>query len=324
MSAAGVPRVILGVRRFLDGPSGPQQGSHGVIAVSGGADSTALTLALRRLAPPRSLRLTIGHVDHELRVTSADDAAWVERFGGELGVPVLTVRAPVDPGAAVEANARRQRYAALRRIAEDVGATWIATAHTRDDQVETILMRLARGADRRGLGGIRRRRGAIMRPMLDVTRADVRWYLGSLGVRPREDPSNGDLRFTRNRLRHLVVPLLEREVRPNFGVRLAALADRLRDEDDLLASLAAARGEALIQGDVLRIGVGAEPVALARRVAKAWLRLVGCVDVGSRHIEAVLRLAHGEGAAAISVPGGRVVRTADALRFERKKSSDCW
>lgn len=317
MSPTGVPRVVLGVRRYVDGPDGPPRGSHGLLAVSGGPDSTALAVSLAALAPARGLSLTIGHVDHGLRPTSADEAAWVQALGARLALPVRVVTVPVDAARAVEATARRRRYRALGRIADDVGATWIATGHTRDDQVETMLLRLVRGAGRGGLGGMRPRRGRLLRPMLGVTRADVRWYLGGLGIAAVEDPSNADLRFARNRVRHLLVPLVEREVGTRFGAGLAALAERLRDEDDLLAALAAERARVLGVAARLPVAVAAEPPAIARRIVRSWLESRGARSVGSRHVEAVRRIAARGSGRSVSLAGaGRIVRAGDGLVLE--------
>lgn len=321
MSPTGVPSLVLAVRRFLDGEHGPARGSHGLVAVSGGADSTALATALAALAPPRALALTIGHVDHGLRPTSADEARQVEALAERLGLPARVEVVRVDPARAVEATARRRRYAALGRMADAAGATWIATGHTRDDQVETVLLRLARGAGRGGLAGMRPRRGRLLRPLLEVTRADVRWYLGDLGVSPIEDPSNGDLHFARNRVRHLIVPLLERELGAQLGAHVAALADRLRDEDDLLDAIAAERGRALGVDECLPATVGREPAALGRRIVRAWLRARGVRSVGSRHVEAILRLARRDGGGISVVPGaGRIERLGPVLALDRAEA----
>jgi len=314
MGPKGVPSVVLAIRRFLDGEHGPARGSRGLVAVSGGADSTALAIALTALAPARALELTIGHVDHGLRPTSDEDVRYVRDLAARLGAPFRVAAVSVDPTRAVEATARRERYRALDTMADGAGATWIATGHSRDDQVETLILRLTRGAGRGGIGGMRPRRGRILRPMLQVTRADVRWYLGDLGVVPREDLSNADLRFARNRVRHLILPLLERELSDQLGPRLAALADRLRDEDDFLGSVAAERAAEHGVGVDLPVAVRNEPLAIARRIVRTWLEAGGARGVGSRHVEAVLAIMDGEGGRRVSVPGsGRIINRGRVL-----------
>src|SRR5437867_1490596 len=143
----------------------------------------------------------------------------------------------------------RRLAAALARVAAEVGAGRIVTGHTQDDQVETVLLRLLRGAGRRGLGAMRPARGRLLRPLLAATRADVRRFLGERGLGFAVDRTNADLRHARNRVRRLLVPLLRAEFNPRLGPALAALAERLRDEDDFLAVAAAGRARGLIAGD---------------------------------------------------------------------------
>src|SRR5579875_1115245 len=162
-----VPTPVL-VRRLaaaLDGPDGPGGGAQLLVAVSGGPDSTALLAALAELAPERGLRLAAAHVDHGLRgPESAADRERAARLAHALGVPFCWRQAAVAPGPGVEARARRARYAALEALARETGAARIVTGHTRDDQVETVLLRLLRGAGRSGLAGMRACRGLLWRP----------------------------------------------------------------------------------------------------------------------------------------------------------------
>jgi tRNA(Ile)-lysidine synthase len=306
--------LLRALEHALDAPGGPRAGEHLLIAVSGGPDSTALLAALAEVAPGRGLRLTAACIDHRLRGDeSAADTVRVTALGARLGIPVVTRQALVRPGTGVEARARRLRYRALTAIADEVGAARIVTAHTEDDQVETLLLRLVRGAGRRGLGGMQPVRGRLMRPLLGTTRADVRRFLAERDLDFAVDRTNADLRHARNRMRRLVVPLLREEFNPRLGASLAALATRLRDEDDVLHELAAARLGALLVGDALRAEVAAEPVALARRVVRAWLAR-GTRAVDARHVERVLALASGAGRGAVAIPGpARVVREGDVL-----------
>ena len=288
---------------------------HVLVAASGGPDSTALLAALAALAPTRELRLTAGHVDHALRGADSDgDRAAVQALAARLGVDCVVAQAPVDPGGNLEARARTARRRALAALARRVGATVIALAHTQDDQVETVLLRLLRGAGRRGLGGMRARRGRLWRPFLAVTRDDVRRYLGTEGLPFRLDRTNADLRHTRNRLRRLVVPLLEREFNPRLGPAIAALAMRLRDEDALLDELATTRLATHRHGDALATSVATEPPALARRIVHAWLSAVGTGGVSAREVERTLALARGTAGGNVAVRGpARIVRERDRL-----------
>jgi len=307
--------LIRKLRVALDRADAPGRGAHLLVAVSGGPDSTALLAGLVLVAAERGMRLTAAHARHGLRgVESEADAARVRALAGGLAVPLVERDAPVRPGAGLEARARRSRYRALAAVARDVGATWIVTGHTRDDQVETVLLRLARGAGRRGLGGIRPVRGRLFRPLLDATRADVRRFLAERGVDFAVDRTNADLGPARNRMRRLVVPLLEAEFNPQLGASVAGLAERLRDEDDFLDAEAQTRAAALVAGGALRVAVAAEPRALARRMIRDWLARGARRAPGALHVERVLALARGSARGAVAVPGpARVRREGDVL-----------
>jgi tRNA(Ile)-lysidine synthase len=295
----------------LDGPSAPARGEHVLVAVSGGPDSTALLAGLAELAAARSLRLSAGAVDHGLR--GAEGTGECERVGAlaaRLGAGFLTRVAAVGPGAGLEARARRLRYRALVAMAGEVGATCIATGHTLDDQVETLLLRLLRGAGRRGLAAMAVRRGALWRPLLAVTRADAYRFLAARGIAYALDRSNADLGHVRNRVRRLLVPFLEAEFNPRLRPALAALAARLRDEEAYLAAAAASRAGAFVDGDRLRRGVTGEPPALGRRIVRAWLG----ERATASHVERVLALAAGRAGGTVAVPGpARVLRDGDDL-----------
>jgi tRNA(Ile)-lysidine synthase len=310
-----LPVLLRKLRAALAAPTGPAPGEHLLLAVSGGPDSTALLAAMAELAPEHGLTLTAAHVDHGLRgPEGAADAAQVVALAARLGVPAVVRVVPVAPGPDLEARARRVRYRALRAVADQVGARRMITGHTQDDQVETVLLRLLRGAGRRGLGAMRPARGRLLRPLLDVTRADVRRFLADRMLPCVVDRTNADLRHARNRLRRLVVPLLRAEFNPRLGPALAALAARLADEDDFLDAAAAARGGELAAGDGLQVAVATEPPALGRRIVRAWLERGARRGVGAAHVERVLALAGGGGRGAVAIPGpARVVREGDVL-----------
>ncbi|MGH7314151.1 MAG: tRNA lysidine(34) synthetase TilS, partial [Candidatus Rokuibacteriota bacterium] len=179
-----------------------------LVAVSGGADSTALLYLLTHLAPPWGLRLHGLHVDHGLREGSEREAEAVQRLGQRVGVPVDVARVTVSPRGSLEEAARAARYAALEAHADRLGAQRIAVGHTADDQVETVVMRLLEGAGVRGLAAIPPVRGRIIRPLIAVRRAALVAVLEKAGIGWIEDPSNLDMKFVRNRIRHELLPLL--------------------------------------------------------------------------------------------------------------------
>ncbi|HET9314553.1 MAG TPA: tRNA lysidine(34) synthetase TilS, partial [Vicinamibacteria bacterium] len=198
-------RVLLAVRRALAHPS--LAGQSLVSGLSGGADSVALLHALVTAGRERSVGVIAAHLDHQLRADSAADARFCQDLCDRLGVPLRTGRADVAiragrEGDGIEQAARIERRAFLRRVQAQTGARAIVLAHTRDDQAETVLLRLFRGSGRVGLGAMRARTRHLLRPLLDVTRADVIAYLEAHGLAWREDPSNQDLRYARNRVRH--------------------------------------------------------------------------------------------------------------------------
>jgi tRNA(Ile)-lysidine synthase len=232
--------------RALAAAGAPAAGDGLAAAVSGGADSLALLHALRTLAGPRGWRLAVVTVDHGLRSGSAADAAFVVDHAKALGLEArLETLTPADldrhRGAGQEGAARGARYQALWRAAAALGCGWLATGHTLDDQAETVLLQLLRGAGPDGLAGMTVRRGRLLRPLLGVRRAETRDCCAAVGVDWREDPTNQEPGPLRNRVRQRLLPLLE-ELRPGAAVTLARAAALAADERDWLDPLVAARG----------------------------------------------------------------------------------
>jgi tRNA(Ile)-lysidine synthase len=203
-----------------------------LVALSGGADSTALLHVLTRLAPAWRIRLHALHVDHGLRDESARDAEAVRDLGQRLGVPVEVTRVVVSRRGSLEEAARIARYAALEAHADRLGARRIAVGHTADDQAETVLMRLLEGAGVRGLAAIPPVRGRIIRPLIDVRRAAIVALLEAAGIGWLDDPSNENLKFLRNRIRHEVLPVLAASHDADVVVALTAVARRARETVD--------------------------------------------------------------------------------------------
>lgn len=295
-------------------------------AVSGGADSVALLFGLLELRGELGITVVAAHLDHGLRgAASTTDRTFVEALTRRFGVPCVAESAAV-PSGNVEAEARRVRYAFLERAADLLGATKIATGHTRDDQAETVLLRLVRGAGPRGLGGIRPRRGRIVRPLLRCDRLEVRAFLVEHALEWRRDASNFDTTFERTRVRHGFLPALARELNPRLAATLADLADLMREEDGVLDRLAAAGAR---QSALAIPMLEALERPLARRAVRIWWRRFGSDRrLGRDHIEAIMRLAlRPAGGGEIAVPGGTVVRTGRELRFTTERvtaSADLW
>jgi tRNA(Ile)-lysidine synthase len=217
------------------------RGLHGtwVVAVSGGGDSIGLLRVLHQLAPSAGLRLSVAHLDHGVRGEAARaDAAFAAELAGSLGLPFDLGHWQPTRSGHFESDARRARYDWLIGVARSRGAGVVAAGHTRDDQAETILHRIIRGTGPRGLAGIPARRRLaedpaiqLVRPLLDVSREEIRDYLRALGQPCREDASNADLARTRARIRHDLLPRLAAEYNPKVAealVRLGRLAGESR------------------------------------------------------------------------------------------------
>jgi tRNA(Ile)-lysidine synthase len=240
-----------------------QPGERVLAAVSGGPDSLALLAALRQLLPSFPLRLTVAHFDHGWRAESVGDAGFVEDLADRWGFDFIGGRAASDLPR-TEAGARDARYAFLRRAAAESGSTAIALAHTRDDQVETLLLHLLRGSGTRGLAGMRYRAGDLARPLLGVDRRQVEHYLLSQALTPRRDPSNDDPRFARNRLRQVVLPAID-AFSPSARRLLAQTAEILTEEDRLLEREVDELGSELVNNPA---AFDALPPALQRRLVR--------------------------------------------------------
>ncbi|MDR5708213.1 MAG: tRNA lysidine(34) synthetase TilS [Armatimonadota bacterium] len=299
-------------------------GARILVACSGGADSTALLHILRRFPESWDLQLAVGHVHHGLRPEADEDANFVQRLCAELGVPFhlerLTGLRAQDPNLA--ARAREARYQALSRMAATVGASVVATGHTLDDQAETVLLRLVRGTGVAGLGGIPPRRPLrpgieVVRPLLWTRREELRRFLSALGLSWREDPTNADLARQRNRIRHLVLPLLERE-NPRVREALAHLAEMVRAEEawweeqleTLREALVVRRAEDALRVD--RLGLRELAPALQRRLLRALAEELGIgADATFVHVEQIRRaVLRGETGSEFALPGGVRARLA--------------
>ena len=225
--------MLSKLRAFLKTNRMIQPGDRVIVALSGGADSVALTFGLYLLKEELNITLEAAHFNHHLRgEESYRDEAFVRAFCQSYGIPLHVSGAKVLPGKkGLEASAREARYAFLRSLPGKV-----ATAHTADDNAETVLLRLLRGTGLKGLGAIAPVNGNIIRPMLSITREEVEAFLEEYALSHVEDSSNGENAFLRNRVRHEIMPLLRQE-NPRIGENLSAMAQNLRQEEAFLQSL---------------------------------------------------------------------------------------
>ncbi len=267
----------------------PPEAWHDVtvlVAVSGGADSVALLRAMVALKSGGRGRLCVAHLNHQLRGPESDqDEAFVRDLCEQLGVPCETDRARIanDQGDGLEAAARTSRYGFFRRTAERLGARYLVTAHSADDQAETILHRVVRGTGIAGLSGMARARPlgpavTLIRPLLGLRRQQLVDYLDDLDQPYRRDSSNDDLRFTRNRIRHRLLPQLAEELNPGVAdalVRLGQLAGEVQDVIDRVVDELASRSVRCEPSGSVRIDTAAlagQPRFLIRQLLLATWR----------------------------------------------------
>jgi tRNA(Ile)-lysidine synthase len=287
-------------------------GDRLAVAVSGGVDSMVLLHVLVRLMPRLDFLLHVVHIHHGLRGRSADrDAAFVSAEAVRCGLPVSVERLAAETrprGTSVQVWAREARYGRLEAIRKRIGAAWILTAHTQNDQAETVLLNLLRGTGPRGLAGIPSVRDNILRPLLAVSRAEIEGYAAARGVRFREDPSNRSLAYRRNQIRHHLLPMLARDYSPQIVAMLAALAAQAREDEEALTSQAALLAAQAIHKRGKAVGlhvsrVRAAPPALARRLFQEAFRQASAGRHGltRRHVAALTHLTAHTGR--IALPG---------------------
>ena len=290
-------------------------GDRIAVAVSGGPDSVALTWLLHSLESDLDATVVgLIHVNHRLRGQDSDaDEAFCRALASRLSLPIeiagvdVAARARAG-GQSIEVAAREARYSFFEEAAHRLGATVVATGHTQDDQAETVVLRLLRGAGTRGLSGVRVRRGPFVRPLLECRRTDLGRYLAARGEAFREDASNADVGFPRNRVRHELMPVLQ-ALAPGSVRALARLAGLAADDEAWLTEAAVERRGAVVvsdRGPSARLTLDVEalatlPVALARRLVRDLAASVAPgVSWSVRHIEAVLALASAD------KPGGHL------------------
>ena len=321
-------------------------GDRAGIAVSGGADSVALLRLLLELRDELGVVLSVVHLNHRLRGADSDaDEQFVRDLANSHGLEIASENHDVTAHAArnrlsLETAAREIRYEFFRRVLE-ARVNRIATAHTMDDQAETVLMKLARGAGTRGLAGIYPKvviqtqpsgsktqtegeahgERSIIRPLLGTRRSELK-YLLEIGQTWREDITNQDMRYTRNRVRHQILPFLEKTINPSLCQVLADTAEIAREEEEYWAAevdrlLPQVWRKSASGGSIDRAGLCAFPLAVQRRLVRAAARLAG-VGLEFRHVEEVLCLEK-EGSCA-ALPDAVVARLhAGEIEFQQAR-----
>jgi tRNA(Ile)-lysidine synthase len=321
--------MIQSVRRFIAQHDLIPRGTRVLAAVSGGSDSIALAHILRELDGKGELALVgLVHFNHQLRAAADSDEAFVRRVADDLAVPFLVDRGDVAARArqerrSLEDAARAARYEWFARARATARAELVALGHTRDDQAETVLLRLTRGAGPRGLSGMHPRNGAIVRPLLACRRHDLRVWLAARALAFVDDETNVDVSIPRNRIRAELLPLLAERFNTSIVDVLADQADLARDGWTWMAAQAASLAQQSVRPrDVGPVAVreldvaqlAGAPIALQRQVIWTALREVGRARaITFEHVEVVRRMLGDMPAANADVPGQRVQRIGGAL-----------
>jgi tRNA(Ile)-lysidine synthase len=300
-------------------------GGRVVVALSGGPDSVALVHLLLELETGGRLVVAgVAHFNHQLRGAGSDgDEAFCRDLAAGLGLPFEAGRGDVrtaakTQGRSIEDAARVLRYAFLEEAADRLGADAIAIGHSRDDQAETFLLRLIRGAGPQGLAGILPRAGRVVRPLLDIPRRELRAYVAARRFAFREDPTNQDLGIPRNRVRHELLPYLAREFSAGIAEVLAREASIAREDDDQLQREAIDLSRSIVLtreggGGLIEIDAAAltsiHPALAARVVRMALHAGAGGRFIGFDHIDRFLEFARaGRPGAALNLPGQQAVQ----------------
>lgn len=279
------PDLLMAVQSYIDRHDMIEPGDGIVIGVSGGPDSVSLLDLLSRLRKSRDLRLFVAHLNHQLRgLASDEDQQFVSDLAASMDLAYFSENVVLPNGGSPEEAARDARLAFFKRVLRTAGASRIALGHTRSDQAETVLMRLIRGAGPTGLGGIRPIRDGIwIRPLLGVSRQQIQSYVEHRNLHVRHDVSNTETRFLRNRIRHLLLPVIASDYNPSIEAALARSAEIIRDEDQLLGQQTeSAYRKALRYEGKRKIildenAVFGYHIALQRRLLRtAFFRLRGC------------------------------------------------
>jgi tRNA(Ile)-lysidine synthase len=320
-------RVLATVRKHGMLPAGGRV----LVALSGGPDSVGLLHLLRELEVRGELTIAgAAHLNHAMRPAAAQDERFCRELAASLGIPLCVDLTDVRARArewrtSTEDAGRRARYAFFARAVAEVGADAVATGHTVDDQAETFLLQMIRGAGPRGLSAIAPKTGAVCRPLLDLRRAEIRGWLTANGLPFREDESNLDPAFVRNRVRHRLMPLLRQEFSPGIVEVLGREAAIARADEACLQAHAIEVARSVVltteRGIELDAAVlAALDPAIGSRVARIALTHGGSGRfIGFNHVEALVALAGRPSGSAVSLPGQEARRTGDRILLRSAK-----
>nr|WP_243843598.1 tRNA lysidine(34) synthetase TilS [Microbacterium endophyticum] len=319
------------IRRAVRAALEPQRGNTVLVALSGGTDSLALTAAVAFEAPRLEVTAITVTVDHALQHGSDAVATTAAAAAGGLGLRSRIVRVTVEAPGGPEAAARTARYTALREVAEEEGATAVLIAHTLDDQAETVLLGLARGAGATSLSGMPAARAdektdvTWLRPLLGVRRAETAAACAAASLEPWHDPHNEDSRFARVRVRQRVLPQLESELGPGIAEALARTADQLREDAEAFAEMIDETIEDIVEPAEAGIAVSiaalaANPAALRHRI----IRHVVASEFGesltrAQTLEVARLVTDWAGQGPLDLPGCRAARVGNRIEFSASR-----
>ena len=326
--------MILAVRKTVRKYDMLQPGERVVVAVSGGADSVALLHALWAIRVDFHLSLVVAHINHGLRPEGERESLWVGRMAGKFGIPFQSKKVDVrsfrkEKALTLQEAARELRYSFLQEVARKCGAAKIAWGHTADDQAESLIIRLLRGSGTRGLSGIPPIRDGIhIRPLIEAWREEIEDFLGSQKISYLTDPSNQSFLYLRNRVRHELLPLLQR-YNPRIRRILVQMADLFRAEeefwrkhvDEKFPTVVRSRRKNGLSLDIPRLN--AQPLPVRFRCLRSALQMVqgDLRRLSLSHIWAIQGLLDGtEPNKTLNLPQGlTVTRAYNVLNLTRSR-----
>jgi tRNA(Ile)-lysidine synthase len=299
-----VPAVRNAVRTWLEKY---EAGDTVLVAVSGGADSLALSYALSVEAEKLAITVIGVTVDHQLQAASSGQAEKVVEQLSKFGIKCVIKKVTVDIKEGLEASARKARYEAINEVAQDESAVAVFLGHTKDDQAETVLLGLARGSGTRSLSGMAHHNGIYVRPLLEITRNQSEEFCKEVGLDYWNDPHNQDSQFARVRVRTEALPILEKTIGPGISDALARSAHLLRDDADALDHWAKREEIHLDLQDLDCAHLETLPRAIRTRILRAAIYAAGAPagSVSAEHVSAVEALISAwSGQGALNLPGG--------------------